>query len=130
MVELQDFNFLFLIVIVTLTAIAQGLVFLRVGIKNFDVSMLVIQLAYLFSFILRLIFSGATLNLSDSIAANLIWSILFYFVFEMKKVENKLSSNSLAESNYRNKRLKKEMLILYSTYIGLAVLPIWVYYTT
>jgi len=48
----------------------------------------------------------------------------------MKKVENKLSSNNLAESIYRNKRLNKEMLILYSTYIGLAVLPIWAYYTT
>lgn len=56
--DLQHFNDIFLIVIVTLTAIAQGVVVLRVGIKNFDVSMLAIQLAYLFSFILRFIFNG------------------------------------------------------------------------
>ena len=103
MVSLQDFNFVFSAFIVGVTALAQGVVLWRVGVKNLDVSMVIIQLAYLVSFILRLIFSGHALNLITSIAATLIWCMLFYFVFEMKKVENKLYSNSLAESISRNR---------------------------
>lgn len=92
--------------------------------------MYTIQAAYLASFILRLAFSGDSLNLMTSVAATLVWSMLFFFVFEMKKVDNKLSSNSLAESITRERRLRCKKLLLYSVFIAGAVLPVWAYYVT
>lgn len=89
--------------------------------------MIAISLAYLVSFTARLFFKGGSLTFATAVAATIIMVILFFFVFEMKKVENKLRSNSFQDHLKRHRRLQKERIALYSVYIVLGVVPLWTY---
>ena len=90
--------------------------------------MILISLAYTLSFLLRIFFTGSSLNVITLTAATIIWSILFFFVFEMKRLENKLRSDTLEDNIRANTRLKIEMAVLYTLYLALGVLPEYLYF--
>ena len=122
------FNLGFNIAIFGITLIAQVLVLLKVKMSSLDASMIVISLAYVVSFLLRIFFTGSSLNVITLTAATIIWSILFFFIFEMKKLKSKLSSDTLEDFIARNKPLRIERVVLYVVYLGLGVLPEYVFY--
>lgn len=110
------------------TVMAEALVLWRVRLAWLDTSMIVISIAYTVSFAARLFFRGGSLNLLTNCAGYLIWAILFFFVFEMKRVENKLSSDSFDEDIRRNSRFSAEKIVFYSIFVGVCTIPIWVFY--
>lgn len=126
--DTDAFDLAFNIAIFAVTLIAQVVVLFKVKISNLDHSMIVISLAYLLSFLLRIFFTGSSLNVITLTSATIIWSILFLFVFEMKRLENKLSSDSLEDNVKRNNRLRVEQGALYLLYLGLGVLPEYLYF--
>lgn len=58
----------------------------RVRMK-LDWAMIVIALAYLVSFLIRTpIFPAKQLNLVHALASMLIWAMMYFFVFEMRRL--------------------------------------------
>lgn len=63
---------------------------------HLDPAMIVISLAYFLSQLFRTpIFTETDLNLIHASASMLIWGSLYFFVFEMKRLEDKLKSDSI-----------------------------------
>ena len=58
-----------------------------------DWSMIAIALAYMVSFLIRTpIFPESDLNLVHALASMVIWGIMYFFVFEMRRLQDTLLS--------------------------------------
>ena len=90
--DLDYFCFIYSIVLFSFTLAAELFVFIKVKMR-LDLSMIFIALAYLLSFGLRAFIDGK-LNSLSACASLLIQGIMFYFVFEMMRLKDKLSSES------------------------------------
>ena len=103
----------------------EALVLVMVRAK-LDSSMLIIMTAYLLSFFFRLpSFAGNGMNLVSGLSMQLIYGILYFFVFEMLRVRNKLESNDLQAHLQANKTLTIKKAIVFSSflllYVGISV---------
>lgn len=54
------------------------------------------------------------MNLISAISSVLIHALLYFFVFQMQRLRNKLSSSSLLEHLSRRRKLVVEMIVIYS----------------
>ena len=64
-----------------------------------DLSMIVVSVAYLFAFLIRLpIFDlGMDLNILTAAAFQIIWLSMYFFVFEMRRLQDLLTSIDIEE---------------------------------
>ena len=54
-----------------------------------------------------------------------IWAIMYFFVFEMKRVMNKLSSDSLHEHIKKSRTIKVHKYVVFTLYIFGIVLTVF-----
>ena len=101
-----SFLFWFNISVLSIILLASLAVVWRVRLSNLDLAMILIVLSYIISFSLRVFLVKASLNLASTVAAIITWSFLFYFVFQMKRVRNKLASNTIEEFLQKDRTLK------------------------
>lgn len=116
---IDDLDNLLSILFFTFTLIDALFVFVRLKF-HLDLAAMVISFSYLFSMFFRLpIFSSDDVNAAfwPALAQKLIWGSLYYFVFEMKKMEDKLKSETYEEHKRMMKKTKLVKWIVMSTFI-------------
>lgn len=97
--SLDDVNTALSIFLFLVTLIIQ--VFVAVKVRfNLDLAMIVISLAFLLSFFFRtpVISKETDFNLVYAFASMVIWGSLYFFVFEMKRLKDTLTSESLEQA--------------------------------
>lgn len=105
-------------VLFSVAFVLESILFYRVG-KRLDKAMIVIMLAYLISMFLRLPFltdDGAASNEATAIATALIVGMIYFFIFEILRLRDKLESASLEFHLNKNKRTKIMMIIVYTIF--------------
>lgn len=101
--SLDDMNRFLSVLLASITGILVFYVFVKTRM-HLDVAMVTISLAYFLSQLFRTpIFKETDLNLIHATASMLIWGCLYYFVFEMKRLQDKLNSESLEDNLVRAK---------------------------
>ena len=96
--------------------------FIKVKMR-LDLAMVIIALAYLVSFGLRAFLDGKLTYLSAG-STLLIQGIMYYFVFEMMRLKDKLSSESLEESLMKSKRTRNLKFAVYGTFLIFVIAPL------
>jgi hypothetical protein len=93
--DIDYINLILASVILGIGSLLSIVVAVRTRLK-LDFSMIVISLGYLLSFILRLPFSSSLkgLNFFTGVAFLIVWSSMYFFVFEMKILEDTLKADS------------------------------------
>ena len=87
-----------------------------------DWSMIAIALAYMVSFLIRTpIFPESDLNLVHALASMVIWGIMYFFVFEMRRLQDTLLSQNLKERIARQRRTSIIALVVYIFFFGFVV---------
>ena len=123
--DLDNFCFIYSIVLFCVTFTLELFVVVKVRMRM-DLPMILIILAYLFSFGLGAFMNGNLAYLSAS-TTFLIQLIMYFFVFEMMKVKDKLSSESFAESLAKYKRTRMQKWAIFGSFILLVIAPMMVY---
>ena len=79
----------------------------------------IISIGYLLSFILRLPFSSDIkgLNFLTGIAFLIVWGSMYFFVFEMKKLEDALKADNHLDRLRRQIRTRRQIVVVYILFI-------------
>lgn len=87
--------------------------------KRLDLSMIIVALAYLFAFLIRLpIFDlGMDLNILTATAFQIIWLSMYFFVFEMRRLQDLLTSIDLEEQMIKARRTYVIKWTVYITFL-------------
>lgn len=104
------------------TLVAEIFVIVKVKMRV-DLSMVIISLASLLSFGMRAFLDGK-MNYLTAYATLLIQATMYYFVFEMRRVRDKLSSESLVESLAKAKRTRALKWIVFGSFFTFCVAPL------
>jgi hypothetical protein len=119
MEALDKFNQLLNLCALTLSILVSTFVFVKLRFK-LDGAAYVIVFAYILVMIARLISDIPAVKEGAKylavalwpVASNLVWGVLYYFIYEMKSVFNKLSSQSPKEHNLKESKLRKERCLV------------------
>jgi hypothetical protein len=116
-----------------LALLLEAYVFISLRFK-LDKAAYLIALSYLIVMLIRIVPSLEDIivfTIIWPIAGNIIWAILFYFVFEMKQVQAKLVSDTFEEYKENEAKIKKREKLVIGVYTVFYILPmIIVYYIT
>jgi hypothetical protein len=130
MASLDDLNAVLSVMLTTVTGLAITYVAVKTRL-HLDWAMVIISLAYFLSQLFRTpIFEETDLNLIHATASMLIWGSLYFFVFEMKKLEDTLKSESLEENLWRAKRTSRCRAIVFILFLVVIVASANVLYLT
>ena len=100
---LSDLNIILSILYFSITFFTELYIFIRLSFK-LDLAAIVISISYLLAMIFRTpMLSSEDINIAvyPAIAQKLTWGSLYYFTFEMKRLEDKLKSETFEESRKR-----------------------------
>jgi hypothetical protein len=117
---LNTFNAYLSSILFTVAILLESLVFYKVG-KRLDKAMIFIMVAYIISMALRLPFlsdDGAASNESTAIASAMIVGMIYYYIFEILRLRDKLVSPTFEGHLERTKKTKIMMIVVY-TWFGL-----------
>ena len=105
MENLQVVSAVLSIVHFSFTLIAEVALFVRAR-KRLDLSMIIVAVAYLFAFLIRLpIFElGMDLNILTAGSFQIIWLSMYFFVFEMRRLQDLLTSIDIEEQLNKARR--------------------------
>ena len=128
---MATFNFdkfcnVYSIVLFSFTLTLELIVLVMVRMR-LDASMIIISLAYLSSFGLRSLLDGKVSYLSAA-AVLITEGTMYYFVFEMRRLKDKLSSESLEESLVKAKRTRLLKLVVFGNFLIFSVGLLVVFY--
>ena len=113
--DFGKFCFYYSILLFSITLVLELIVLVKVRMR-LDISMIIISLAYLFSFGLRSLLDGKVSYLSGA-AVLITEGTMYYFVFEMRRLKDKLSSEILEESLVKAKRTRLVKWIVFSSFL-------------
>lgn len=123
---LDDFNYVLSIFFFMATFIAQAYVFLSLSF-NLDISAVVVLLSYLISTLFRVPIiipqDNVNFGIVPNIAQKLIWGSLYFFVFEMRRLEGRLKSESFKQSKKTERTTKIQKVVVMSIFI-LIIIPV------
>ena len=112
--------------VLVITAITEVSIFVKLSFK-LDFAGIFIAITYISVMLLRIlpgqIESAILVTILWPIASNIIWVILYYFIFEMKSVHNKLVSPTFQEHLKREKSTKRTRGITIGIFIVFYMLP-------
>ena len=126
--QLNDLNSILVYIYFGVGITAEVYVFTQVKLR-LDRSMISITVVYLASFLLRFPFlssGGQGNNLSTSCAQMLIQALLYFFIFEMRRLRDKLSSDDITNHLARRKISLAILATVYSLFFA-SYIPIYVY---
>jgi hypothetical protein len=109
--------------------ILEGFVFYQVKFR-LDTSMIVIAIAFLLQFFLRLPFlsyNGQSVNAVASLAHAVMYFLLYYFIFEMWRHQAKLKSDNFTLHLKATKTLTRAKLFIF-TVLGLWAVAMQVFF--
>jgi len=98
------FNEIYSIVLFVLIFCAQAFLVMRIKLKRLDLSVIVISVAYLVSFAARIPSDEHATKYIRIVTFIMIAAAMYYFVFEMRRIREKLLSQNLKESLSMMKR--------------------------
>ena len=99
------------------TLVAEAYVVIKVRMR-LDWSMITIAVAYLLSFFFRTpIFPETELNLVHAFASMVIWGIMYFFVFEMKRLQDTLTSQTLKDNLAKAKKTSFYRWLVFSVFL-------------
>jgi len=126
--NLDDINSVLVYIYFAIGISTEIYVFVRIK-ERLDRSMIAITVVYLASFLLRFPFlsnGGQGMNLSTFCAQMLMQALLYFFIFEMRRLRDKLSSDDLQSHIARRKKTLYILSAVY-TFFFASYIPIYVY---
>jgi hypothetical protein len=117
---LNRFNEYISVTLFTLASIVAAALYASVRMR-LDVSMHVLILIFLAAFFIRLPFlweEEQGINLNFVFASNLTYGIIYYFVFELRRLKDMLESDSIAILETKKQRTRVYLIIFYIVYVS------------
>jgi len=117
--KLNNINEYVSVILFTLASILTAGLYVKVG-KRLDIAMHVLIAIFLTSFFFRLPFfwnEEDPTNLMFGIASTLVYGIIYFFVFELRRLKDMLESDTKAMLESRKKRTKTIIIVFYSVYV-------------
>ena len=116
---LNNINEYVSVILFTLASIITVGLYATVG-KRLDISMHVLIVIFFTSFFMRLPFlwkEEENITFNFVIASTFVYGIIYFFVFEMRRLKDMLESDTKAILESRKKRTRTILIVFYTIYV-------------